>query len=552
MAYEFCKVEREGPLTIVTLNRPEVMNAIHAPASEELSAVFDAFANDPEQWVAIVTGAGERAFSAGNDLKYQASGGKMSWPKSGFAGLTNRFDLDKPLIAAVNGIAMGGGFEIALACDIIIASETAIFALPALTVGCAFLYLARTFHMHFFDAANGGSPLLWQHLFWILGHPWVYIIVLPAMGMISEIIPTFCRRPLVGYSYVALSTIATGLIGFGVWVHHMFATGLPQVSVSFFSGASFLITIPSAIAVFAWIATMWTGRPVFKSPMLFAAGFIVLFVIGGVSGVVTAAVPFDWQVTDTYFIVAHIHYVLIGINVFPVVAAFYYWIPKITGRMMDERLARWNFWTMFIGFNLAFFPMHIAGLLGMPRRVYTYPASAGWDTINLITTVGSFVFAVGVLLFVVNLVVSLRHGAIAGPDPWNAGTLEWSVPSPPPPYNFAVLPTVRSRLPLWEAQLGDQTPGSIPGEGRSDVGTGPVLAEGRETFGTSPLDADRPHVLTMPEDSLWPFVLAVAMLAAFYGLVFSRWPLAIIGTIGVCVCLIGWLWPRTIVQGASA
>jgi len=432
------------------------------------------------------------------------------------------------------------------------ASFAAVFSLPALTVAATYLYFERHFHMHFFDAAQGGSPLLWQHLFWMFGHPWVYIIVLPAMGMVSEMVPTFCRRPLVAYPYVALSTIATGIIGFGVWVHHMFATGLPGVSMSFFSGASIIIAIPSAIAVFAWIATMWLGTPVWKTPMMFVAGFVVLFVIGGVSGVVTAAVPFDWQVTDTYFVVAHIHYVLIGINVFPVVAAFYYWMPKITGRMMSETLGKWNFWTMFIGFNLGFFPMHISGLLGMPRRVYTYPASAGWGSVNLITTIGSAIFAVGVLLFVINIFVSLRRGAYAGSNPWDAGTLEWAMESPPPPYNFAVIPIIRSRLPLWEDQLGDATPGLIPGEGHSHVSEGVVLAEGRETFGTSPLEAHPLHVLHMPEDSMFPFLLAVAMLGTAYGLVFSLWWLAILGGVGMLACLIGWLWPRHLVTGERA
>ena len=432
------------------------------------------------------------------------------------------------------------------------ASFAAVFSLPALTVATTYLYFERHFHMHFFDAAHGGSPLLWQHLFWMFGHPWVYIIVLPAMGMVSEMVPTFCRRPLVAYPYVAMSTIATGIIGFGVWVHHMFATGLPGVSMSFFSGASIIIAIPSAIAVFAWIATMWLGTPVWKTPMMFVAGFVVLFVIGGVSGVVTAAVPFDWQVTDTYFVVAHIHYVLIGINVFPVVAAFYYWMPKMTGRMMSETLGKWNFWTMFIGFNLGFFPMHISGLLGMPRRVYTYPASAGWGSVNLITTIGSAVFAVGVLLFVINIFVSLRRGAFAGSNPWHAGTLEWAMESPPPPYNFAVIPIIRSRLPLWEDQLGDETPGMIPGEGHSHVSEGVVLAEGRETFGTSPLEAHPLHVLHMPEDSMFPFLLAVAMLGTAYGLVFSLWWLAILGGVGMLACLIGWLWPRHLVTGERA
>ena len=361
-------------------------------------------------------------------------------------------------------------------------SFSVLFALPALTATCVMLYFDRRFGMHFFDASTGGHPMLWQHLFWIFGHPWVYIVVLPAMGIMSDLIPTFCRRPLVGYTYVALSTVATGILGFGVWVHHMFSTGLPAMSTDFFSAASMVISIPSAVAVFAWLATIWHGRPVMRTPFLFAAGFIVLFVIGGVSGVVTAAVPFDWQVTDTYFVVAHLHYVLVGINVFPVLAGFYFWLPKMTGRLLDERLGRWNFWTMFIGFNLGFFPMHIAGLLGMPRRVYTYPAGLGWDAVNMITTIGSYVFAIGVLLFLVNVFWSLRRGRVAGPNPWDGPTLEWAVPSPPPAYNFALLPTVGSRHPLWEDRLGE------PG-GRSRIDEGPALAEGRETLGVSPLDA---------------------------------------------------------------
>ena len=411
-----------------------------------------------------------------------------------------------------------------------------LFALPALTVACVMLYFDRRFGMHFFDASAGGHPILWQHLFWIFGHPWVYIVVLPAMGIMSDLIPTFCRRPLVGYTYVALSTVATGIIGFSVWAHHMFSAGLPPISADFFSAASMVISIPSAVAVFAWLATIWHGRPVVRTPFLFAAGFIVLFVLGGVSGVVTAAVPFDWQVTDTYFVVAHLHYVLVGINVFPVIAGFYFWLPKLTGRMLDERLGRWNFWTMFLGFNLGFFPMHIAGLLGMPRRVYTYPEGLGWDTVNLVTTAGSYVFAVGVLLFLINVFRSLRRGSPAGPNPWDGSTLEWATTSPPPPYNFAFLPTVASRHPLWEDRLGKAGP-------RSRLDDGPTLAEGRETLAVSPLDARANEVLTMPGDSLYPFLLAMALLATFYGLLGGIWPLAICGGVLVVALAIGWLWP---------
>src|SRR6201992_351434 len=288
------------------------------------------------------------------------------------------------------------------------ASVANLIVVPAVSLAFFLLWMDRQFGTHFFDVAGGGQPLLWQHLFWIFGHPWVYAIVLPAMGMVSDGLPVFCRRPLVGYTVVAVATVATMVLGFGVWVHHMFATGLPGVSLSFFSAASIIIALPSAVGVFAWLATIWTGRPIFTTPFLFFASFILLFTIGGVSGYMTGSVPVDWQLTDTYFVVAHLHYVLIGINVFPVVGATYFWFPKFTGRLMNERLGRWNFWTMFAGFNLGFFPMHISGLLGMPRRIYTYGEGMGWDWVNLITTAGSFLFGLGVLLFVWNVVKSLK------------------------------------------------------------------------------------------------------------------------------------------------
>jgi cytochrome c oxidase subunit I len=418
-----------------------------------------------------------------------------------------------------------------------------VFFMPSLTVASIFLYLDRTIGTHFFDPANGGHPLLWQHLFWIFGHPWVYIVVLPAMGLASDMIPTFCRRPLAGYTFVALATIATGVVGSGVWIHHMFATGLPPMAMSFFSGASMTVTIPSGVSIVAWLATMWYGRPVFKVPFLFMIGFIILFVIGGVNGVMTAPVPFDLQLTDTYFIVAHIHYVLLGINVFPVFGALYYWLPKMTGRMLSERLGRWVFWLMFIGMNLAFFPMHITGMLGMPRRIYTYPSGMGWDAANLISTVGAYVFAVGVLLFLVDLVRSLRVGPLAGNNPWDAPTLEWSTTSPPPPYNFAVLPTVRSRYPLWEDRLHDGA--------TSIVDQGPVLDDGRETIGTSALDADPMAVIHMPADSAWPLLLALALTVVFYALLAVSWTWTAIGFLLVFICLAGWLSPSRIARAGG-
>ncbi|HEX7384184.1 MAG TPA: cbb3-type cytochrome c oxidase subunit I, partial [Burkholderiaceae bacterium] len=266
------------------------------------------------------------------------------------------------------------------------ASVGNVLAVPAVSLAFFMLWMDRRFGSHFFDVAGGGQPLLWQHLFWMFGHPWVYAVVLPAMGIVSDGLPTFCRRPLVGYTAVALATVTTMVLGFGVWAHHMFATGLPPLALSFFSSASFVIVIPSAVAVFAWLATIWLGRPQFTTAFLYFTGFVFVFVVGGVSGFMTAAVPLDTQLTDTYFVVAHLHYVLIGINVFPVVGGIYYWFPKFTGRLMDERLGKWGFWTMFVGLNVGFFPMHVLGLLGMPRRIYTYADGLGWGPLNLVVT----------------------------------------------------------------------------------------------------------------------------------------------------------------------
>ena len=419
----------------------------------------------------------------------------------------------------------------------ITASVGNLLAVPAVSLAFFMLWLDRQFGMHFFDVNGGGQPLLWQHLFWMFGHPWVYAIVLPAMGIVSDGLPTFCRRPLVGYTPVALATVTTMVLGLGVWVHHMFATGLPPVSLSFFSAASFAIVIPSAVAVFAWLATIWTGRPVFRTPFLFFAGFILLFVIGGLSGFMTAAVPVDRQLTDTYFVVAHLHYVIIGINVFAVVGGTYYWFPKMTGRMMSERLGKWNFWVMFIGFNVGFFPMHIAGLLGMPRRIYTYPADMGWSTLNLVISLGSYLFAIGVLLFLINVVMSLRRGLPAGPNPWDGASLEWSTSSPPPPYNFAVIPSVASRNPLWEDRM-DDTPK------RTRLAEGMLLDHGRETIGTTVLDAEPDVILRMPGDSPAPLILTLGLSALFAGLLLHSWTVAGASAVITAIATIVWLWPE--------
>ncbi|MDR5754150.1 cytochrome c oxidase subunit I [Caballeronia sp. LZ024] len=419
------------------------------------------------------------------------------------------------------------------------ASGGNLLAVPAVSLAFLLLWFDRQFGTHFFDVLNGGRPLLWQHLFWMFAHPWVYAIVLPAMGIVSDALPVFCRRPLVGYTPVALSTVATMVIGFIVWIHHMFATGIPALALAFFGSASMVIAIPSAVATFAWLATIWTGRPVFKTPFYFFAGFILLFVVGGVSGVMTAAVPLDWQLNETYFVVAHLHYVLLGINVFPVIGGVYYWFPKFTGRMMSERLGKLGFWTMFIGFNLGFFPMHIAGLLGMPRRVYTYAPDMGWNTVNLLTSIGSFVFALGVLVFIVDVVWSYRRGPLAGPNPWDAPTLEWSVASPPPPYNFATLPFVASRHPLWEDRLG--TPS---GAARSQLDEGYILDHGREALATTPLEARPDAILRMPSDSFAPFVLGLFAACLFGAMALHAWTGCALSVVGCAASLIAWLWPE--------
>ncbi len=419
------------------------------------------------------------------------------------------------------------------------ASAANIFAVPSVSLAFFLLWLDRQVGSHFFDVVNGGKPLLWQHLFWMFGHPWVYAIVLPAMGIVSDALPTFCRRPLVGYSAVALSTMATMLLGFGVWIHHMFATGLPTLALSFFGAASMVISIPSAVAVFAWIATIWLGRPTFNTPFLFFAGFVILFVIGGFSGVMTAAVPLDFQLNETYFIVAHLHYVLLGINVFPVIGGIYYWFPKFFGRMMSETLGKWSFWVMFVGFNLGFFPMHIAGLLGMPRRIYTYAPYMGWNTVNMITSVGSFVFAIGILIFLVNVLVSLKRGATASHNPWDAPTLEWAVTSPPPPYNFAVIPWVASRHPLWEDRFDESA-------GRSNFEQGYLLMEGRQALATTPLDARADMILKMPDDSYTPFFVGLFSALIFAGLLLHWAGFTILAAAACSLSLVIWMWPGDI------
>ncbi len=417
-----------------------------------------------------------------------------------------------------------------------------IFALPPLDLANAMLFMDRRFGTNFFNTDKGGDTILWQHLFWLFGHPDVYIIVLPAMGIISTVIPTFSRRPIIGYPFVVLATVATGIISFGVWVHHMFAVGLAQLSLSFFSAATVTIALPAGIQMFAWLGTMWKGRVVLTTPMLYALGFIITFVIGGVTGVMFAVVPFDQQVTDSYFVVAHFHYVLFGGAIMPQLAGLFYWWPKMTGKMTNRKGGMWSFILVFSGFQITFFPMHITGLLGMPRRIYTYQDGTGWTAYNLIETIGSYILALGFLLTLFVLVQSLLSGKKAPDDPWGANTLEWASSSPPKEYNFAVVPTVHSLNPLWDGKSLKSVEDHAEDPGRTLAGPGHKLIQ------TSELDGRFEKVLTMAEESFLPLMVALVLTAGFVSLLISSWAAA-----GVCAVLIGallswWLWHRPSVE----
>jgi cytochrome c oxidase subunit 1 len=330
-----------------------------------------------------------------------------------------------------------------------------LFAIPPLTAALVMLLFDRHLGSHFFDAQAGGSPYLWQHLFWFFGHPEVYILVLPAFGMLSDVIPVFSRKVIFGYEFVAASTVAIAFISFGVWAHHMFTVGMTRSADLFFAASSLVIAIPTGIKNFNWLATVYGGRWRMAAPMLFSLGFLSMFVIAGLTGIMLAVAPMDFQLTDTYFVVGHFHWVIVGGILMGLFAGMYYWYPKVTGRMYSERLARWQFWLFLIGFILIFGPMHFAGMLGMPRRIYTYQADRGWEVWNQLSTLGAFIQAPSFLIFVWNLLISLKKGAPAGDDPWDAWTLEWATTSPPPPYNFETIPTVRSRRPLWDLKHPD-------------------------------------------------------------------------------------------------
>jgi cytochrome c oxidase subunit I len=383
-----------------------------------------------------------------------------------------------------------------------------VFALPALTLALVFLELDRQLGFHFYDVAQGGDPLLWQHLFWIFGHPEVYIIILPAFGIATSIIPTFTRRRMVAFPLVALAEILVVFIGFGVWVHHMFAVGLSTATTIAFAAASLIIVIPSEIQLFAWITTILAGTPEFKTPLLWIIGFIVFFIIGGLTGIMFAAIPFDQQLTDSYFVVAHFHFVIFGAAVFPILGGLYYWFPKVTGRMYHERVGKVSFWVTFAGTLATFFPMHILGLLGMPRRTYTYHDGLGWGALNLLETLGSYLLASGLLLVAANLAISLRRGARVGNDPWGGDTLEWATTSPPPPYNYAVIPKVTSAYAMWDRNDRAEDASRLH---RGEL----VLEQGHETAGSTVLDANWDEVLRMPPSSWAPLALAAALAGIF-------------------------------------
>jgi cytochrome c oxidase subunit I+III len=413
----------------------------------------------------------------------------------------------------------------------LVTSVMVIFAMPTLVIASTELMADRGLNTNFFNVELGGNPLLWQHLFWFFGHPEVYIIFIPALGMVSEILGAFARRAVVGYSFLVISLVAISVISFGLWVHHMFTTGLPPLGLSMFTIASMVIAIPSGIQIFSALATLWHGNLNMKTPLLYVLGFIFTFVIGGISGVMVASVPFDSQAHDSYFVVAHLHYVLIGGAVFPLLGAMHYWFPKITGRMLSERMGQWSFWLIIIGFNVVFFPMHLMGLYGMPRRVYTYLPGLGWDLLNFISTIGVFILGAGILLFILNVMYGLRSGEPAPDNPWGAGSLEWATTSPPPPYNFATLPIVRSRYPLWDA------PAAVPAY------TFDEFPERREVLGTSALDAEPEMRVILPGDSIIPFWTAVATMAVFVSAMFDDVPVFFFSAIGLALLAI-WHWPH--------
>ncbi|MCA1692301.1 MAG: cytochrome c oxidase subunit I [Actinobacteria bacterium] len=454
----------------------------------------------------------------------------------------------------------------------LVAQFLLLFAMPVITVALFLLMFDRLFGANFFNTQAGADPLLWQHLFWLFGHPEVYILILPAMGVVSEVLPVFTRKPLFGYQVMVISGIAIGFMGWGVWAHHMFATGLGPVATSAFSASTMFIAVPTGVKIFNWLSTIWKGKVRITSPFLFAVGFVTMFTIGGLSGVTHAVVPSDTQQTDTYYIVAHFHYVLFGGSIFGLFAGVYYWWPKFTGKMLSERLGKVHFWLMMIGFNLTFGPFHILGLQGMPRRVYTYPEDRGWDFWNFAATIGSFIIALSVLVFMIN-VLRTRKTARVAEDPWDARTLEWSIPSPPPEHNFDVIPLVTARDDWWHQKYEEDDEGRPVlrqrSEAEEEAETTEVLAKGvEESAGGNgqgsgedpddagsehaedePADAGEPHAdahtdehghIHMPSPSYWPLVASLGLAIICYGLIYRTWAVAVLGGVWILGSLYAW------------
>lgn len=422
---------------------------------------------------------------------------------------------------------------------ILVVGVMILFAFPPLIAGDVLLELERLLDWPFFDAARGGDPLLWQHLFWIFGHPEVYIVFLPSIALVAMMVPTFAGVPLVGYSWIVLAAIGTGFLSFGLWVHHMFTTGLPGLSLSLFSAASEAIAIPTGIQFFCFIATLLVGRVTYRIPMLFILGGFSTFIIGGLTGVMVALLPFDFQAHDSYFIVAHLHSVLIGGVLFPIGAAIYYFFPVITGKQLSEKLGRWAFWFLFVGFNVTFMPMHVTGMLGMPRRVYTYQPEMGFQWLNLVSTIGAFTMAVGVAIFLWDVVRPKAKQAFSARNPWNAGTLEWLADMPPKPWGIRSIPEIDARYPLWQQPhfMRDVD------EGRFYL---PDAEEGfRETILTSPIDAQPIQCLRIPGPTFLTLFAAAFVGGVFiFGTFHLWWLTAICAVLGLGTILV-WLWTGT-------
>ncbi|MEN9507549.1 MAG: hypothetical protein RLZZ621_112 [Gemmatimonadota bacterium] len=397
-----------------------------------------------------------------------------------------------------------------------------VLAFPVITIALVFLQFDRFFGTNFYTIAKGADPLLWQHLFWVFGHPEVYILILPAFGLASEVLPTFSKKPLFGYPVMVYSGILIGFLGFGVWAHHMFSVGMGPIADSVFSLATMLIAIPTGVKIFNWIATMWGGQINFTVAMKFAIALVAMFTVGGISGVMHSSPPADLQQTDTYFVVAHFHYVLYGGSVFGLFAGMYYYFPKVTGRFLSEKLGNWHFWVSLVGMNLTFFPMHFSGLLGMPRRYYQYDAGQGLELFNLMSTAGTAILIVGTLFGMINVIKSWKGGKPASSNPWGAATLEWTIPSPPPDYNFAELPQVTSRYPLWNMKDGEQ----LVKETTYEEEKGIRIPTSQELG------------IVMPNPSIWPLITAAGIIVMFCGLLFMEKS----ASTATAILLIGTVW----------